>query len=101
MTIDIQFVKMPASEALTTYINDKLLPLERKYDWLIRAQVYIKKTNSHTKNNCQVEVELSAPGSRIFASAISHNYEIAVKETIKELEHQLKKRKHILTPHAS
>lgn len=101
MTIDIQYVKIATSESLTDYINEKLQPLFKKYDWLISAKVYIKKTNSHTDNVCLCEIELSAPGPRIFAQEVAKNYEVAVKETIKDLEHQLKKRKHTFAPHSS
>lgn len=99
MTIEIQYVKIAASDALSDYINEKLSSLSSKYDWIIKAQVYIKKTNDHTGNNCQCEIELSAPGPRIYASEVSANYEIAVKGTIKDLEQQLKKRKQVFSPH--
>jgi len=45
------------------------------------------------------EVELSAPGPRVFAFSKEKNFEMAVKETISDLEKQLKKRKSIIINH--
>ncbi len=44
-------------------------------------------------------MELSLPGPRIFAASNQDNYEDAVKNTIKDLEKQLKKRKEIYKTH--
>lgn len=99
MTISIQFVKMPGSEALITYTTKKLQKLGIKYDWIINAEVFFKITKNDSRIVKICEVELSAPGPRIFASASEKNFEIAVKETVSELEKQLKKRKSIMTHH--
>lgn len=84
---------MPNSESMTAYTIDKLQKLDEKYDWLIKAQVFFKidKDPSGIEKIC--EIELSAPGSRIFATSREKNFEMAVKETISDLEKQLKKRK--------
>jgi putative sigma-54 modulation protein len=42
---------------------------------------------------------LSLPGPRIFATSNERNYELAVKETISDLEKQLKKRKETFKTH--
>ena len=44
-------------------------------------------------------MELSLAGPRIFASSNEKNYELAVKQTISDLEKQLKKRKGVLKPY--
>jgi|TARA_R110002050_G_scaffold179741_2_gene313223 putative sigma-54 modulation protein len=87
----IEFVKIPVSEALSQFVNEKLEILFNKYPTLIKAQVYIKKEAKSVSHSCICEIELSLPGPRLFASAQEHNYELAVKKTITELEHQLKK----------
>lgn len=92
--IQIQYVKIPGSNALSLYIDTKLERIFNKYPTLIKAQVYIKKEAKSNEHNCICEIELSLPGPRLFASAREHNYETAVKKTISELEHQLKKVKH-------
>lgn len=99
MTTEIQFVKIATSDALTTYIHHKIEPLAAKYPWLIKAQVFIKKINDRTGNTCVCEIEMSLPGPRIFASSTEANYETAVKNTLSDIEKQLKKRKESMTSH--
>lgn len=92
--IQIQYVKIPVSESLTQYIEEKSEKLFAKYSWITNAQVSIKKEDQEPVNKCICDMELSAPGPRIFASSKEKNFEMAVKNTLSDLEDQLKKRKH-------
>jgi ribosomal subunit interface protein len=95
MTISIQYVKMPESETMSDYTISRLEKLAKKYEWLINAVVYFKIDKDPAGIDKICEIELSAPGPRIYASSKEKNYEIAVKNTISDLEKQLKKRKSI------
>ncbi|MBD0849209.1 ribosome hibernation-promoting factor, HPF/YfiA family [Maribacter arenosus] len=99
MTIDIQYVQMPTSEAMNELMNTKLNRLAAKYEWIIRAQVYFKQENDPTGKGKICEMELSAPGPRIFASSNEDDFEKAAAKTIKDLEKQLSKRKSIMNKH--
>jgi putative sigma-54 modulation protein len=44
-------------------------------------------------------MELSLPGPKIFATYTEKNFEMAVKETINDLDIQLKKRKKTFSAH--
>lgn len=99
MTISIQYVKMQRSETMDEFTITKLEKLSEKYDWVISANVHFKTAQDHDGRNKVCEIELSAPGPRIFASSTEHNFELAVKETISDLEKQLKKRKAIRIQH--
>ncbi|NER17762.1 HPF/RaiA family ribosome-associated protein [Spongiivirga citrea] len=92
--IQIQFVKLPVSETLSTYINQKSEPLFKEYPWLIKAQVCIKKDAKNGDAQCICDMELSMPGPRVFSSSYEPSFEIAVKNTISELHHQLERVKH-------
>lgn len=99
MTINIQYVKMPTSEAMSEYVENKLQKLAEKYDWLIRADVSFKlENNVYGKGNI-CEMELSLPGPKIFATSKEATFEAAAKETISDLEKQLKKRKAKFSTH--
>ena len=100
MTIEIQYVKMPTSEAMSDYTMQRLDKLSEKYDWIIRAQVFFKYENDPKGRGKICEIELSAPGPKIFAVSNEKNYEMAVKNTISDLEKQLKKRKEVFKPYA-
>ena len=99
MTINIQYVRMDTSEAMNTYVTEKLEKLGKKYDWIIATQVNFEVIHDPKGKGKICKMELSLPGPRIFATSNEANYESAVKETIKDLERQLKKRKHQFSSH--
>ncbi|MBD0776749.1 ribosome-associated translation inhibitor RaiA [Maribacter sp. ANRC-HE7] len=96
MTINIQYVQMPTSEAMNELITIKLNRLAAKFEWVIRAEVYFKQENDPTGKGKICEMELSAPGPRIFARSDEDDFEKAAANTIKDLEKQLNKRKAVM-----
>ncbi|MEL6810326.1 MAG: ribosome-associated translation inhibitor RaiA [Bacteroidota bacterium] len=99
MNISIQYVKMPESDTLTQYCTARLEKLTKKYDWITQAQVFFKYEKEASGMDKICEIELSAPGPRIYASSKEKNFEMAVKETLSDLNKQLKKRKALFTRH--
>ncbi len=99
MNIHIQYVSMATSEAMSTYTTEKLNKLAQKYPILIRAEVFFKKEKDPKGKGDICEIELSLNGPRIFASSNEKNYELAVKNTISDLQKQLEKRKSTLKPY--
>lgn len=90
---------MPTSESMNQYVEKRLEKLAEKFDWIIRAEVIFKlENNVYGKGNI-CEIELSAPGPKLFASTKADTFEAAAKETILDLERQLKKRKAKMTTH--
>jgi putative sigma-54 modulation protein len=84
---------MKTSESMSTYVTRKLQKIIKKYEWVIRTDVFFKMENDPTQNGHICEMELSLPGPKIFATSNEKNFEIAVKNTISDLDKQLKKRK--------
>lgn len=99
MTINIQYLHMPTSEAMNELLTQKLEKLGSKYDWIISTDVYFKLTNDRTGKNKVCEIKMEVPGPRIFAASIEDNFEKAAAESLKDIERQLKKRKAIYTKH--
>jgi putative sigma-54 modulation protein len=99
MTVNIQYVQLDRSESLDAFIEKHLQKLTKKYEWLINADVSIKEDAKDNVNGKICSIELSLPGPRIFATSNERNYELAVKETISDLEKQLKKRKETFKTH--
>lgn len=97
MTINFQYVNLDTSESLTAFTQDKLQSLIKKYEWLINCDVQFKKGPGTKENGFICSMELSMPGPRIYAISDEKNFEAAVKETISDLEVQLKKRKHVMS----
>jgi ribosome-associated inhibitor A len=99
MTINIQYVHMATSEAMNEYVTKKLEKLNNKYEWIISAEVHFEHEHGSKTKGKICKMELSVPGPRIFAASNEKNYELAVKETLKDLERQLKKRKQTFQTH--
>ncbi len=95
MTINIQYVHMATSEAMTNYVERGLTKLASKYEWLIGAEVHFEKENDPSGKGKICKIELSAPGPRLFAMSNEKTFEAAAKETMRDLQKQLKKRKEI------
>jgi putative sigma-54 modulation protein len=90
---------MATSEAMNAYVTERLEKLGKKYDWIINAEVHFEVIHDPKGKGKICNIELSLPGPRIFAKSNEKNYESAVKETIKELETQIKKRKQQFSTH--
>lgn len=99
MTINIQYIQMPTSEAMDQLMTTKLNKLGRKFDFIIRADVFFKLENDPSGNGRTCEIRLSVPGPRIFAKSNQNDFEKAAATTIKELEIQLAKRKDVFKKH--
>ncbi len=99
MNVNIRYVNVDISDALNTFTEEKISKLSNRYDFLIGATVRFKHDeNSHTKGKI-CDIELSLPGPRIFATSDESKYEVAVRETIRDLDRQLKKRKEVFNSH--
>ena len=99
MTVNIQYVGVDVSETLSAFTEEKLEKLFSKYEFLINAMVYFKQEGSDHEAGKICNIELSLPGPRIFATSNEHNFEVSVRETISDLERQLKKRKQVYKTH--
>ncbi|MFL0353541.1 ribosome hibernation-promoting factor, HPF/YfiA family [Xanthomarina sp. GH4-25] len=99
MNIIIQYVNMDSSESLSNYTKEKLQKLAKRYDWLIGCDVFFKQDNNQKEQGKICNMELSLPGPKIFATSTEKNFEAAVKETINDLDIQLKKRKQTFSTH--
>ncbi len=99
MTVNFQYVDVDVSETLSAFTEEKLKKIFNKFEFVIGATVYFKKEEYNHDSGKICNIELSLPGPRIFATSNERNYEVAVRETIKDLERQLKKRKEIYKTH--
>ena len=99
MEVHVQYQKMMTSEAMTDLLMKKLESLENKYSWLIKANVLFKTENDKSGQGKICEIELSAPGPRIFAKSNSDDFEKSMSNTVEDLRKQLKKRQATFSTH--
>ncbi len=99
MEITIQFVKMPTSEHMEAFAIKKLKKLAKKYDRIIKADVFYKLEKDPKGKGKICDIQLSLPGPRVHASSNKEGFEFATDETIRDLEKQLKRRKKEMKPY--
>lgn len=99
MTVNFEYVDVDVSETLSAFTQEKLKKLFDRYEFLISATVYFKQDENKHETSKICNIELSLPGPRIYASSSEQNFEVAVRETINDLERQLKKRKEVYKTH--
>jgi len=99
MSVNFQYVDVDVSETLSAFTEDKLNKLFNRYEFIVGADVFFKKDNNEPEDNKICNIRLSLPGPRLFATSNKKQYEVAVRETISDLERQLKKRKEVYKTH--
>lgn len=99
MVVNIQYQKMKSSESLNKILLKKMNGLGEKYSWVIKANVLFKVENDKIGENSICEIELSAPGPRMFAKSKSNNFEKSMSETVGEIKRQLEKRQGMFIKH--
>lgn len=99
MKTNIQFIDMPVSETLSNRIEQNLNKLAEKYNWMIGAEVKLKKENTSSPDGNLCEIQLSVPGPYLFVKSRQDNFEKAARVAIDELTVQLEKRKQQILHH--
>ena len=99
MTVNIQYVGVDVSETLSAFTEEKLSKLFNRYEFLITASVHFKQDEKDHNDGKICKIELSLPGPRIFATSNERNFEVSVRQTISDLDRQLKKRKQVYKTH--
>lgn len=93
MEIRIQAMKFDASERLQAYIEKKVTKLEKVFDSILTADIYLKVVKPETENNKEVEIKIKAASAEFFAAKVADTFEQAVDECVDALDKQLKKQK--------
>ncbi len=91
MNHTIEYVKVSKSNIIELQIKEALNKIERKFDWVVSAEVFIEKENDKTGKGKICKIKLNTPGLQIFASSNDYTFKTAVLKTQKELERQLKR----------
>jgi len=93
MNIRIQSVQFDASEQLLGFVEKKVAKLERLFDGITSAKVFLHVVKPETSENKEVGIRLYVPGDELYASKIADSFEQAVDESVVALERQLAKYK--------
>jgi len=99
MKVNIQAVNFNADQKLISFIQNRLNKLDRYYDKVIDADVYLKLDNNNGRENKLFEVRLNVPGDKFVVKKQSKTFEEGTDLAIGSLERQLKKRKEKIRAH--
>ena len=93
MKVNIQSVNFSIDKELVQFINSKVDNLEKFYDRIIDADVFLKVQNTSEKENKIVEVKLNIPKDEFIAKKQCKTFEEGIDLTIEALKRQLRKKK--------
>ncbi|THD67895.1 ribosome-associated translation inhibitor RaiA [Robertkochia marina] len=100
MQINFEYDAVSASPRLEEMVSNKINKLVDKYDFIVRADVFFKTENTSTPDSGKIcNIQLSAPGPRLFAQANTKSYEMSIAEATEDLSIQLRKRKEKMKAH--
>ncbi|MEM1336244.1 MAG: HPF/RaiA family ribosome-associated protein [Bacteroidota bacterium] len=100
MDVTFEYDGIHSSNRLELMILEKLNKLEAKYDFIIRARVFLKTTNTSSPQTGKIcKIQLSVPGPLLFAETNAANFETALAETLNDLSRQLSKKKEKMKSH--
>lgn len=93
MEIITQFVRTNKNNTAKKLVTEKLELVTNHSDWVIRANVIFKENNGTYDKGKICEIILSCPSALLFASSDNESFEVAIAESIRDLETQLNKQK--------
>jgi len=99
MKWDIQTVGFNAKDELLESTRESVQKLEKYFNPIIGAEVYLKLEYDDQRENKRVEIKLNIPGEDIFAEHQSESFEHSLHESIGKVKRQLLKKKEMERAH--
>lgn len=93
MKANIQAVNFNVDKKLVNFIEEKIEKLEKFYDKVVSADVFLKLDNSSDKENKVVELKINVPGDEYVVKKTSKTFEEAFDLAASALERLLVKHK--------
>lgn len=91
MVIDFQSTNFKADQKLLDFITSKLAKLDRLYNRIVNATVYMKVDHVADKNNKTVEIKVNLADTQLFVTEHDRSFEAATDNAMTALKHQLDK----------
>ena len=99
MKVRIQSVNFNVDQGLIDFIDSKINNLEKFYDKIIDAEVYLKVQKSSEKENKTAEVKLNIAGDEFIVKKQCKSFEESIDLAVDSLRRQLNKKKEKLRAH--
>jgi ribosomal subunit interface protein len=99
MKWDIQTVGFHAKDELMESTKERVSKLEKFYNPIIGAEVYLRLEYDDQKENKRVSLKLNIPGEDVFAEHQSDTFEHSLNEAVEQVKRQLLKKKELERAH--
>lgn len=99
MKVNVNAVNFNVDKKLVDFIQVRLDKLEKYYDKVVVADVYLKVVSTSEKENKIVEIKMHVPGDDFMVKKQCKSFEEAVDSSAESLERLLLKRKEKIRTH--
>ena len=99
MKVNVHAVNFTVDKKLIDFINERLSKLEKFYDKVVSADVFLKVVKTSEKENKIVEVKIHVPGDDFMVKKQCKKFEEGVELSSESLERLLLKRKEKIRTH--
>ena len=100
MKVNVQAVNFNVDRKLVDFIQERMDKLEKFYDKIVSAEVFLRLENSSDKENKTAEIKIIVPGDDFLVKKTSKSFEEAVDFSVDSLERVIVKRKEKLRAHS-
>ena len=99
MKVNVHAVNFTVDGKLADFIQERMNKLEKYYDKVVDADVFLKLEKSSDKENKVAEIKVNVPGDDFMVKKQCKTFEEAVETASESLERLLIKRKEKLRTH--
>jgi putative sigma-54 modulation protein len=99
MKVNVHAVNFNVDGKLVGFIQERMDRLEKYYDKVVSADVFLKVENTSEKENKIVEIKILVPGDEFVVKKQCKTFEEAVEQSAQSLERLLTKRKEKVKHH--
>lgn len=99
MKVNVHAVNFTVDGKLIDFIQERMNKLEKYYDKVVDADVFLKVENTSDKENKIAEIKVNVPGDDFMVKKQCKTFEEAVETASESLERLLVKRKEKLKTH--
>jgi putative sigma-54 modulation protein len=99
MKVNVHAVNFTVDGKLVDFVQERMNKLEKYYDKVVDADVFLKVEKTSGKENKIVEIKVNVPGDDFMVKKQCKTFEEAVETASESLERLLVKRKEKLRTH--
>lgn len=100
MKVDVHAVNFTVDKKLIDFIQQRMDKLEKYWDRIVSADVFLKLENTSEKENKIVEIMMHVPGDDFRVQKQCKTFEEAMDQTADAIERLLVKRKEKIRPYS-